>query len=417
MQKFVDTALTIHDGGLVPLGTATVTVRHHGSQTLANIYAVDDPPASKANPFLTSDTGAFEFYAADGVYDVTVEKAGYQTVNLIDILLEDPQDSSGQLANTSINNCSFGNGIITASLLSQTSYVNFDTAFAGYVPTTPGTMVWNPDERTVDLRLVDGGPNLQIGQETVYRVRNQSGVTIPNGAVVAAAGTTGNSGRILVSLADLASIPGEYVMGVATEAIGNNADGFVTHFGKVRGVDTTGASVGETWVDGDILYAHPTQSGKLTKIKPLSVRPVQVALVLNAGSNGNLVVRPSLLQTDSGTYQPVVSAVSNIISVVQPTFNYAVVYGAAGTVVTVFGAITITNAAASFPTRVRFSLPIASAFGGAQAAVGGAGVIAATYGLVAVYEDTTNDQIVLDYLAGGSNQSRTLTFCATYRVQ
>lgn len=415
MQKFVDTALTIHDGGLVPLGTATVTVQHHGSQTLATIYAVDDPPASKANPFLTSATGAFEFYAADGVYDVTVEKVGYQTVNLIDILLEDPQDSSGQLANTSINNCSFDNGIITASLLSQTPYVNFDTAFAGYVPTTPGTMAWNPDERTVDLRLVDGGPNLQIGQETVYRVRNQSGVTIPNGAVVAAAGTTGNSGRILVSLADLASIPGEYVMGIATEVIGNNADGFVTHFGKVREVDTTGASVGETWVDGDVLYAHPTLPGKLTRTKP-SLRAVQVALVLNAANNGVLVVRPTVLHTSNGTYAPTVTAVSNISAIEQPTLNYFVVNGGTGAIVTVFGALTLTYSLAGYPTVVRFSLPIASSL--TQGSVGGVGSVAATYSSVLVYEDSATGQIKLDYVpSGAAFQQRTIRFFATYRVQ
>lgn len=416
MQKYADTALTIYNGALVPLGTATVTVRHHGSQTLANIYAVDDPPASKANPFLTSATGAFEFYAADGVYDVTVEKVGYQTVNLIDVLLEDPQDSSGQLANTSINSSSFNNGIITASLLSQTSYVNFDTTFAGYVPTTPGTMVWNPDERTVDLRLVEGGPNLQIGQETVYRVRNQSGVAIPNGAVVAAAGTTGNSGRILVSLADMASIPGEYVMGIATEAIDNNADGFVTHFGKVRSIDTTGSAVGETWADGDVLYAHPSQVGKLTKVQPLG-RAVQVAIVLHAANNGTLMVRPNVLHTSHGTYTPTVTAVSNVMSITQPTFNYVVVNGGLGAVVTVFGSLTLTHASASFPTVVRFSLPIASNFDGNPEAVGGAGVIAATYSPVAVYEDISNDQICLDYLAVGSAQSRTIRFSATYRVK
>lgn len=415
MQKYADTALTLYNGALVPLGTATVTVYLAGTQTLATLYSNYAGNTALANPLLTSATGALEFYAEDGRYDVVITKTGYQPVNLTNIILEDPQDDSGQLQNTSINNSSFGNGVITTSTLSQISYVNLLETPTTTPPTTVGTLAWNITEKTADLQL-SANTVLQVGQETLYNVRNTTGSTILNGTVVAAAGTTGNSGRILVAPADLSLVSGEYVMGVVTEDLANNTDGFVTHFGKVRSIDTTGSAVGETWADGDVLYAHPSQVGKLTKVQPLG-RAVQVAIVLHAANNGTLVVRPNVLHTSHGTYTPTVTAVSNIMSITQPTFNYVVVNGGLGAVVTVFGSLTLTHASASLPTVVRFSLPIASNFDGNPESVGGAGVIAATYSPVAVYEDTSNDQIRLDYLAVGSAQSRTIRFSATYRVK
>ena len=156
---------------------------------------------------------------------------------------------------------------------------------------------WNNEEQTLDITLGSTGVVLQTGQETLYRVRNSSGSTLQNGTVVMAAGTLGNSGRILVAPAIAnGTYEGKYIMGVVTEDITNGADGFVTQFGKVRGVQTNGADVGEAWADGDILYAHPALAGKMTKIKPsVPNEIVTVAIVLNAHvSNGTLVVRPTI---------------------------------------------------------------------------------------------------------------------------
>jgi hypothetical protein len=77
-------------------------------------------------------------------------------------------------------------------------------------------------------------------------------------------------------------------MGVATMDIANNGFGYVTSFGLVRGINTTGSSVGETWVDGDILYYNPAFTGGLTKVPPTAPLPkVIVAAVVNAGPGGS----------------------------------------------------------------------------------------------------------------------------------
>lgn len=185
---------------------------------------------------------------------------------------------------------------------------------------TPRSMTWNPSELTVDLQLDDTGVSLQLGQETLYRVRNSTASTLANGTVVMASGTLGNSGRILVAPAVAnGTYEGKYIMGVVTEDIAAGADGFVTHFGKVRGVPTDGASVGEAWADGDILYAHPSMPGKLTKVKPsVPNEIVTVAIVLNAHvSNGTLVVRPTIDSHSSSVAKFVPSGTNAVPTSVQ----------------------------------------------------------------------------------------------------
>ncbi len=139
-----------------------------------------------------------------------------------------------------------------------------------------------------------GDVSLQIGQEQYYYIKNQSGATIENGKVVRAAGTLGTSGRILgeYMIAD-GTIPPKFTLGIATEDILNGEDGYVTEFGLVRGVDTTGSLYGETWNDGDVLWVSPTFEGGLTNVEPLSPNlHIEMAIVINAAANGSLFVRP-----------------------------------------------------------------------------------------------------------------------------
>ena len=159
------------------------------------------------------------------------------------------------------------------------------------VTVTAGQIAWNADEGTADLGL-NGGSTLQIGQENTRTVRNGTASTIANGTVVMFSGTIGNSGRIKV--APYAGIKGthKYIYGVATQTITSGSDGLITIDGKVRGIDTTGASVGEVWADEDILYAKPNDNGRLTNIEPGAGEiKIIVASVIHAHSSGTLEVR------------------------------------------------------------------------------------------------------------------------------
>lgn len=174
-------------------------------------------------------------------------------------------------------------------VLEDTNMVGFstDTALVAGV----GQAIWNIDESTVDIGL-NTEVTLQVGQEHLVKVRNGSATTIGNGKVVMAIGTTGNSGRVLVDLHDGTQGNSKRVIGITTQSIESGADGFVTQFGKIRNIDTTGSASGEVWVNGDILYVKPNDAGHLTKVVPIdSELGMPVAFVVNAHTNGTLFVR------------------------------------------------------------------------------------------------------------------------------
>jgi len=91
MQKYVNNITTVIDGKLEPLSSASVTVYEGGTNTFATLYS-DNGTTTTANPLTTTDTGRVEFYVEDGRYDFVIAKPGYSTLNIQDILFDDPED-------------------------------------------------------------------------------------------------------------------------------------------------------------------------------------------------------------------------------------------------------------------------------------------------------------------------------------
>ena len=167
-----------------------------------------------------------------------------------------------------------------------------------YPSTVPGTVYWDNEDRSKTLAVVmeDSGDIVQdIGEETFYRVKATA--TITKGQVVMFTGSVGASGGLKAAPATgLTAAQTEYIMGVATQNIANNGWGYITWFGEIKGVDTTGGA--EAWVDGEILYYDPAVTGGLTKIRPAPPNPIViVAAVVNAASNGILFVRPTYFES------------------------------------------------------------------------------------------------------------------------
>jgi len=134
-----------------------------------------------------------------------------------------------------------------------------------------GQLVWNNTDGTLDLGLKGGNVTLQVGQENVVRVVNK---TVPlitlqeaNYQAVRISGATGQRLSVRLAQADN-DANSTTTIGLVTETIAGNQEGFVTTFGLVREINTTGSLQGETWVDGDVLYLSPTVAGQITNIKP-----------------------------------------------------------------------------------------------------------------------------------------------------
>ena len=154
----------------------------------------------------------------------------------------------------------------------QTGNIEFDNTPTN-IPTGAGSMYWNDSDGTTNLILKGGNVILQVGQEQVLRVVNKTATNVnlleANYQAVRVTGAQGQ--RLKVDLAQATNdILSAETIGLVTETINNNQEGFITTSGLVRGINTTGSIQGETWLDGDIIYLSPTIAGNVTKVKPVA---------------------------------------------------------------------------------------------------------------------------------------------------
>ena len=209
----------------------------------------------------------------------------------------------------------------------KTDYIDFN-------PSAPhadkdARVVWNAFDDTLNLHH-SGGVVQQVGQETYIYGRNNTGSTITNGSTIGFAGVNGqNRIEFLDYIAD-GTYRSEYFFGVATQDILNGEIGFVTTFGNVRGIDTTGSAEGESWAEGDELYASPTTAGAFTKVKPTAPNisiPVAIVVVVSA-TEGEIFVNPIVEQQKyygqfSRTTDQVAGSINTAVSVVFDTTEVA----------------------------------------------------------------------------------------------
>ncbi len=119
-------------------------------------------------------------------------------------------------------------------------FLQFDLAFAGV--TAEGQINWNAIDGTFEFGLPGGNVTLQIGQEFLVRAVNKTGVTINDGEIVYISGASGN--RPEIALADASDSAKDEPIGLATEDIAHNNNGYVNVAGLVRDIDTSAIAVG-----------------------------------------------------------------------------------------------------------------------------------------------------------------------------
>jgi hypothetical protein len=272
-----------------------------------------------ATTFLAAGTNGHVLTLASGVPTWAAEQFQGDVVgpaSATDNALARYDGSSGKLIQNSAITLS------DAGALQNVNEINFDTTPTGVVGGA-GSLAWNNDDnaKTLDLVMEGGAIVQQIGEETFYRVRASSAITA--GQVVMFTGTLGSSGGLTAAPATgLTASTGQYLMGIAAESISLNSWGYVTHFGEVRGIDTSGSSAGEVWVNGDILYYNPSVTGGLTKSVPAAPNAkVEIcAVVYASASNGIVFVRP--------TFYPSFNQL-NDVSVLTPSGGDLVVWSTA----------------------------------------------------------------------------------------
>src|SRR6056300_286529 len=187
---------------------------------------------------------------------------------------------------------------ITASYL---DFINFDNG----IQSVAGRLKWNETDGTLDLGMKGSEDTLQLGQELYYPpVVNKDGNNLINGTLVMvdpAQPAQGNRIRVIKSVTD-GTYAEDLLVGILTEPIDNNQEGFATWFGYVRGVQINALESGSlkdsgsVWAEGDILYGDPQRAGGLTNVQPEAPNLKSSIAVITAknGNNVTLLVRPHL---------------------------------------------------------------------------------------------------------------------------
>lgn len=174
--------------------------------------------------------------------------------------------------------------------------------FAGQASPTygAGKLVYDTTNESLTFYNSDANVALQVGQELWIPVRNISGSTIPNGSAVYVNGSS--LGLPTIALAQANALSTSVVAGLTTEAIPNNATGYVTSVGTVRGLNTSSFSAGN-------IFLSATTPGALTQTIPTSPNyRYRVGFVTNVNATtGTIHVTPSTAAVGNGTQGQVLS--------------------------------------------------------------------------------------------------------------
>lgn len=196
-------------------------------------------------------------------HQTTASQVGAYTTTETDTLLNGKVPYTGATANVDLGEFQLKAG-----------QLEFDQTPTGTFST--GMVRWNDVDGTTERRLKGNNVTLQDGQEILKRVVNKTGADLLESAykvvrirTVIDGGSQGQRSAIVLAQADT-NINSNATLGVVTENITNNQEGFITLLGEVREINTTGSLQGETWADGDQLYLSAFVAGGLTKVVPAS---------------------------------------------------------------------------------------------------------------------------------------------------
>lgn len=168
---------------------------------------------------------------------------------------------------------------INVSGTTYTHNILFNTGLT-IPPHQEGLLFYN--SQSLSFYVDEPDITLNIGEENWIKCKNNNS-SIPNGSVVYISGSTGINPTI--GLADANDLNKLKAIGIATHDIGSSEIGYVTTFGRVREINTSGFS------DGDELWLSTTP-GQITNIRPSDPNcQIFVGFCIRShASNGSILV-------------------------------------------------------------------------------------------------------------------------------
>lgn len=265
-----------NNGVWVPIDDVVAGVSSVNGETGTVLLTTDDVPEGSLNLYFTNARAS----AAAPVQSVNGE-TGVVSLSAADV----GADAAGTAAAAVAAHVA---DTTPHDVITQVDRFGFDTT-AG-LSAGVGELVWNATDATLDLGL-PGGVTLQAGQEFLVRGLNNSGSTMLNGSAVYISGASGN--RTVFSLARADQATADKTIGILTQDITNNQEGFCTLTGLVRNINTS------AWGEGNELWLSATTFGGITNVQPASPNhSVSIGFVVRShATQGSIFVRVSIIES------------------------------------------------------------------------------------------------------------------------
>jgi hypothetical protein len=167
-----------------------------------------------------------------------------------------------------------GNNVLsTGASLTTPTQTSYETWTSISAPSYAKGLLWydSTQEALAYYNDVTGNP-VHIGQETILKVINNTGSTIPFGSPVYITSTSSGSSYPNVALARADVTSTAAVIGITNTAITNGSTGYVVAAGMVTGINTSSFGV------GDVLYLSPYSAGQIMNTVPPTGYVVQIGV-------------------------------------------------------------------------------------------------------------------------------------------
>lgn len=122
---------------------------------------------------------------------------------------------------------------------------------------------WSQVSKCLRVQGFDSGTELEVGRNLWVRIKNSTGSTLTNGTVVSVQSGVAGLTDIVASVVRAISTTKTSCTAIAvvTGDIPDGGEGEATNYGYVRGINTSGLSLGP-------VYVSPTNPGQLTNTEP-----------------------------------------------------------------------------------------------------------------------------------------------------
>ena len=187
-------------------------------------------------------------------------------------------NNSANLSSTDVQNA-------IDEIQTNNPYIEFDNGLAN--PShAEGRVFYDNTKKALSYYNEEADVTVNMGQEVVFPVWNDTGSLVPNGTIVYPAGIDAGSGLPTFGIADASEKDKCRLVGLVTHDIENGSRGYVTRLGSVGGLNTAGLS--------GILYLSATTPGAYTMTKPDDGAFITTigAVGIADAANGTIIVDP-----------------------------------------------------------------------------------------------------------------------------